>query len=132
MKYFPRAANIPARSSCPINWPAIRKHTPTGDNLRIFLKTSLRKANLTVKSRQRNKINNTYQITHPVITIIASDRLTKTLRRGFPFSPSFPNVTPNTAEKTTNPKMLVPSLTSSLIFQVFLSVRFPIASFIKF
>lgn len=61
--------------------------------------------------------NKFYQITQFVMIIIADERVSKNRSNGRPSGPIFPRVIPRTVEKTTRPRMFVPSAYSCSIFQ---------------
>lgn len=65
----------------------------------------------------------TYQTTQLVIIIMAVERVSKKLSKGFPFSPILPRVMPSTVENTTRPRIFVPGSVDDLIFQVYLSAE---------
>ena len=90
LKYHPSWLRTVPKSSVARTWPPIRKKTPTGASL----------------------------MTQVVMVIIASARLEKKYRRGFPFSPILAKATPRMMAKKTSPRMLDPPVHSPLNFQV--------------
>jgi len=85
---------------------ATKNMTPTGDTLHQLKEChgSLLFGLLIFVEGEEN-----YQMTQPVIIMVASLNETKKLRRGLPFDPNRPKVIPSTVEKTTRPRILVAS-----------------------
>lgn len=75
-----------------------------------------------LKSFEKNRLIFSYQMTQLVIIIVASDNAVKKSNKAFPLSPILPSVIPKTIPKTTNPRVLVPSVYACEISQFSIAI----------